>query len=341
MNPLLELENKLNVELETKTQSNPTTQEHPDNPNIERGYDRTSDRPASASEIIDRRLSLATPELQEQVAIEDMALDAWVAFKVQDYFVERIYKGNGDFTANLGWLREQVIMPTYREEQVRYLEDSRTIVSDQIPEFQERLQMNRNGLSYAEKRLSTLLGSYQGAHLTTDEQSILDQARDAVSGKKKNIGWLTQSIANSQLRAQTKEAMFAHINRLLTTASEDEVSIKVDKVTRMARNNAYQVVINELETQKHQLETRGKFEEMAEVNKRIDALKAELEAYSQIEAYSQAEIEDILAEISVETPSVEQSQPPVGEVTETQSPRVRRMGAFGLSSNVIRAAFSK
>lgn len=297
------------------------TTETTESPTIERGYDSAPVLTPASTEIVERRLNLATPELVEQVELEEVSLDAWVAFKVHDHFVQDIYAGLST-EVDPKFMQDYIVLPAYQAEQQQYLKDSAHIIGKQVPKYKQELAYNQADLVAAE----AVINGHNGMGITPSEQSLINEALKTQRISRKNIQDIEQSIANAHLRAQVKDAVFARINRLLTTDSEEVVAARVDKVTQAARKEAYNEVIQDLEGQRPRVKLLGSEDDLKAHDRRIATLKAELEAYEGV------------APVDLSEPATQEEAP------TTQEDSVKRthiLGSFGLALGSLRAVFAK
>lgn len=321
--------NQIMIDLET-----PTTQ-------MQKQAERDVLSPTTAKDIytdqiVERHLTLVTPELAHQTDIEVGIIENWLAFQVRPHIVNQIYK-TGDMDVNLNQMRDDVIVPGYRRQQQECLEESASIIGITIPQLESRLTNANINVENAQSVVDDAEEQLSKEHHNPRFDTGIKDWRRALKNRKKEADDLKQDIANTRFRAQIKDTTFAYIHRFVTTASEEEMHEKVSDITFVAKKDALREVIWQLESEarfmKAENETHEEKLDLTPLETRLAAARAELKAMEASEAYNKGR-----AETPVEETAREEKEP--AKVSPRPQASVRRTGSTAVVT-AFRAAFFK
>ncbi|MES2630779.1 MAG: hypothetical protein V4611_02390 [Patescibacteria group bacterium] len=244
---------------------------------------------APETSTVERRLYVISPEIQAQVEIQSAVLDNWVAFKTAPAFVEKIYNGK-ELAIDMEYMRDELILPEYREQQRVFLEESADIVGRQIPSIRTRRRSAERDAAEHEKNIAdidTRVAAGQGsAEVAMSRASYYKQMKR----RQKDADNLTQDIPRAVQNARIKEAMFYTIGQFLNNPNEDVIQAKIDEITLASKKIALNQVILSFKADMAVLDANNPQNTagIESLSLKIELLEAELAAHEKIQMYDDA-----------------------------------------------------
>ncbi len=222
----------------------------------------------------EHRLTLVTPEFQDQLAIAWGELDHWVSFRVRAQLVRQIYQGES-LDVNLVEMRDTVVVPEYMRQERIALDEAADVHTRLLPGLKLRAMIAEDDISQA--------------------HSHNDSIR--VERRTDDLGILTKDIDMMHMKARIKETTAASIHSLLISENQDSLNRQVDTVTRKAKKEALHevihVLVDQTKTIRNGLQPLDFDREAAETIKanehKVTTLRAELHALEAVEDYNRDE----------------------------------------------------
>lgn len=234
-------------------------------------------------QIIERRLSLVTPEIAEQVDIEMGYVENWAAFRAHDPLVKRLYDGESldvDADEMLGTF----IIPAYREQQVNLVKESKAIADKVIPDLQDRLSAAEGDAHTLDENVAQSEAERLKAQPNQRIASALESYKRQAKNRHKDIRDLTGDIQKSRLSKQIKDTTVTSIEHFLSFSSPEELAAKADAILVVAKKEALAEVIGQLKQDQIAIDAENdeNDEQIVSHTARIQALEMELELLEEL-----------------------------------------------------------
>ena len=248
-----------------------------------------SAKPESAPSIVinDAELQLITPELGHQVQIQTEILKDWLRFRAKNQILVSIFDQNQNLDDDD--LVRSVYKPELQAQQVQHFGAAMSIVKEQLPHIQARLEAAEVAYGIAKKEREASEGVNPDPYYVINKDTI--KSREV--NRKREVRDLSNDVVNTKLVGKTHESMLLHIKGLTRDIDTEELRAEFKTLSHEARVLAYTEAIGILEDKINQA---ANTEHRDRLERQKEALTLELSFYVDEDTAVQHDEEQVSAE---------------------------------------------